>query len=306
MDKPQTNNAPPPAPPGKVRVDFLADAKAKAAEMRSKEQKPVEQAVPPAPPAKAEPAKAAEPPKPEDALTKSYEKLAQEREQTRKLAEDVKAQANRLASIEKAIASKDARTLLAIAGITPEELVKSISGATGEVTAPKPEAPKSIPELDEVRKELAALKAEKEAERLKSTTQQLTTVISNELKSLADKLPLASRLPDESAAQALEIMQKHFERTGQNLSEDARESMRLALELVEERHQAVVRKYGLTTPQKQASIVPEASESTPRVESVSLTQSDERPSMVDVKPQRMTADDYRARVKAAMRKTLGG
>lgn len=307
MDKPQPNNVPPAAPPGKVRVDFLADAKAKAAEARTKEPPKVEQK--PAEPVKpAEPAKPTEPAKveqPVDPLTKSYEKLAQEREQTRKMAEEVKAQATRYASIEKAIATKDVKVLLGLAGITPEELVKSISGAKS-VEVEKAEPPKPPPELEEVRKELAELKAKAEAEQLRATTTQVLNAVQNELKTLAEKLPLASRLPEESAQEALKVMEDHFRRTGQNLAEDARESIRLALELVEERHQAVVRKYGLTPTPKQASIMPGTPEAPPAVESVALTQEDERPSMREGQPRILKAEDYRARVKAALRNRTPG
>jgi hypothetical protein len=95
-------------------------------------------------------------------------------------------------------------------------------------------------------------------------------------------------------------MQKHFEKTRESLAEDPIEAFKVAMAVVEERHQETVRRYGLlTTPSEPAKMASEAPGS-PRVESVTLTSGDETSSKLVRTPP--SAGDYKARALEAYRK----
>ena len=270
-------------PPAEVKAEVKTEAKP--------EQKVEEKKAPP----------------PSDTIAKSFEKLAVEREALRKERAEFEAAAKEVEAIRAAKAAKDPRALLALAGLTHEDYVRSYTGKElppEEGEEPKAEkAPQTNAELLELKKQFDALQAELQREKLEKSERQVVDAFVPHLKSLEAEFPLSARLGEESVRDALKVMQQHFTRTGKHISDDPIENFRAAIAVVEEGHQATVRKYGLLTSEKAPAKVQGQSEApgSPRSESVALTNGDGTAPLAPKSPP-IKPEDYRARAREAYRK----
>ncbi len=309
-----------PKPPAVKVVDFRANARAAYAANATKtpvvEVKP---ALPEAPkpvapnlgiggeePPEVKPEGKVEPEKvkpPSDSIAKSFEKLAVEREGLRKERAEFEAAQKELAAVKAAMTNKDPRALLALAGMTHADYVAAWTGKelpADEAPAEKPATP--APEVSALQKRLDQLESQLRTEREGQAEMKVTAALLPKLKEFEAEFPLAAKFGEDSVKEALQIMKDHFVRTKSTLSDDPVESLKIALSVIEERHQATVSKYGLLTSKPAAAkVAPEAPGGSPRVESVALTNGDESSSPA-VKTKPMTPADYRAQALGAYRK----
>ncbi len=308
-----------PKPPAVKVVDFRANARAAYAANATKtpvvEVKPaLPEAKPVAPnlgiggeePPEVKPEGKVEPEKvkpPSDSIAKSFEKLAVEREGLRKERAEFEAAQKELAAVKAAMTNKDPRALLALAGMTHADYVAAWTGKelpADDAPAEKPTAP--APEVSALQKRLDQLESQLRTEREGQAEMKVTAALLPKLKEFEAEFPLAAKFGEDSVKEALQIMKDHFVRTKSTLSDDPVESLKIALSVIEERHQATVSKYGLLTSKPAAAkVAPEAPGGSPRVESVALTNGDESSSPA-VKTKPMTPADYRAQALGAYRK----
>lgn len=251
-------------------------------------------------------------PPPSDTIAKSFEKLAVEREALRKERAEFEAAAKEVEAIRAAKAAKDPRALLALAGLTHEDYVRSYTGKElppeeGEEPKAEKAEPQTNAELLELKKKFDALESELQREKLEKTQRQVVDAFIPQLKALEAEFPLSAKFGEEAVRDALEVMKGHFARAGKHASEDPTENLRIALSVVEERYQkerdAAVRKYGLLTSEKAPAKVQGQSEApgSPRSESVALTNGDGTAPMAPKSPP-IKPEDYRARARDAYRK----
>lgn len=244
---------------------------------------------------------------PSDTIAKSFEKLAVEREALRKERAEFEAKTKDLEALLAAKTARDPRALLALAGLTHEDYVRAYTGKEvppdEEPRAEKDAKPQPNAEFAELQKQFEDLRAELQREKFEKSQRQVVDAFVPHLKSLEAEFPLSARLGEESVREALEVMKQHFARTGKHISEDPLESFRAAIAVVEEGHQATVRKYGLLTSEKAPAKVQGQSEApeSPRRESVALTNGDGTAPLAPKSPP-TKPEDYRARAREAYRK----
>lgn len=223
-------------------------------------EKPVETAKPPA--AEVKPAPAAES---EPALLR----IARERDAFRKEKETVSPhlsmlkafspqEAQRLAA---ARASGDPVAALAALGFTHTQYNAAVAGVKKPEAAPANES--ANPEFESVRQELAALKAERENEKIQSSRQQFLSHTESLLKD-DPKFAHLSALGEWSSVESAIL--NHIQEFGAPPGETLDESIKLAAELVEHKLKKEAERWQkvLTTFQKPASTEVQKAPESPR------------------------------------------
>lgn len=238
-------------------------------------------AEPPAPKAPekaAEPAKSPEPPKDDTppGIKKSFEKLAQEKAEVRKAADEVKAyrEASQglspadLQAIARAKMSRDPLAALRALGFSYADVASKVvegrpakapPAAREEPAAEEPPAP--LPELEEIKSELAELRAERAARQAQETRTRVRETI-------GDKYPLTKEFGAE--AEVLGYLENYYntqlQKTGVGDLPAAtfEENVQIAAEAVEQKYAAQKAKWerilskNLTAAPGGAKIPPEA------------------------------------------------
>lgn len=215
---------------------------------------------PPAPENKTD-VKPPEPEKTPDFLKTSFDKLAIEKAELRKQREELKAaqeQASKLKDIEKAMQSGDPMAWLAAGGFKYSQVVDAVLGGKSldkDTPAPKQEQPQSNKELESLKAEVQALRAERARENVVSKVTQAAH-------GDTEKFKYVNHLHAEGMAQ--NYLENYFSKTGElPIPGDLDGSIKVALEAVEThlRKQAEQFKPLLTSTPEPVKVVDKAAES---------------------------------------------
>lgn len=242
--------APPPAPTSNrdaVIAELESEAPAAApAEAPKPEGAPAE---PPKAEAKpAEPAKKEEPAKPET-FAAQFQRLATEKAQIQKEKQAVLEERKAYAAVTEAMRKGDKLALIQALGYDPKEFVSDL-----RVSAPEAESPKAgkqpLPEVEELRAEIAELKQARVEQMRSSTLESLRSTVR---KSEAE-FPLVTRLGEEETV--LRELERYYQQNQSLPADTFEESVALAAKLVEERLQAQAKRWqsALTPAQASANV----------------------------------------------------
>lgn len=244
---------------------------------------------------------------PSETIAKSFERMAKERAANRQEAERLKS----LQGLEQRLGPQgvhallqaqqkgDIKGILSALGVKPGDV--QFEAAKDEVEEIKSEG-SNDPRYDELKREFEALKQERQQERLKNgRARTLETV-----KELAKDPKYQYVNEFEGHAEALQLVEEYIRAHNEMPAETREESLRLGLDLVEEKYKAQAEKWSkVLTKSKPGETIPtiEASAQSPQVaseETRSLANTSS-PAPVRSAPEPKSQDDYIAATLKAIK-----